>query len=135
MILQIATIAGAAQWAGVPSDSSGNLMDFQPTKVSQLGENWCPVIYGWNYNTNGATTHQINVDIRPTAAATADLRVPLYTADTTNLLTQVGQKGGTEGCICVPVNQGVPYVLVVTTVGKAETSSFTLWWGWREQVQ
>lgn len=135
MILQIATLAGAAQWPGtVPVDTLGQNMDFQPTVQVGHGQNWAPVIIGWNYNTNGATAHEVYLNLEP-VGGTPNLTIPLYNsdaADADTLGVQFSQKGGVEGCIVVPALLSTPYRITLLTVGKAETSSLTLWWSWRE---
>ena len=131
MIVQIATVNGAAQWPGtVPNDTLGRPLDFQPTVAPTKGVDWAPVITAWNYNTAGTTAHQITINLEP-IGATGNLIVPLYTGDATDLLTQLSGKGGRDGCIVVPVFNLTPFRITVLTVGKAETSSLTLAWEWR----
>lgn len=137
MITQIATIAGAAQWTGgVPTDVNGRLMDFQPTVVGTngRGQDWAPVIFGWNYNTAGTTAHEVYLNLEP-VGSTDNLDVPLYNSDATDAATlgiQFAQKGGQSGCIVVPIFSATPYRITLLTVGKAQTSSLTLWWAWRQ---
>lgn len=136
MITQIATLAGAAQWTGaVPVDVLGQNMDFQPSVIGTngRGQDWAPVIYGWNYNTAGATDHEVYLNLEP-VGSTDNLDVPLYNSDAavaTTLGTQFAQKGGENGCIVVPIFNQTPYRITLLTVGKAQTSSLTLWWAWK----
>lgn len=135
MIVQIATLAGAAQWPGtVPNDTLGRPMDFQPTVGVTRGENWAPVILDWNYNTNGTTAHQVFLDLSP-IGATGNLVIPLYDSlatDATTFGTQFSQLGGVDGCITVPIFSQTPFRITLLTVGKAETSSLTLVWAWKQ---